>query len=39
MSAVFAVIAMTVAAGQIDEVRGQLPDDMKQLFPDRRSLA
>jgi len=32
MRAVFTVIASTVAAGQIEEVRGQLPDDMKQLF-------
>lgn len=38
MSAVFRVIATTVASSQIDEVRGQLPDDMKQLFPDRRLL-
>jgi len=34
MQAVFTVIAKTVSAGQISEVRGQLPDDMKQLFPE-----
>lgn len=36
MRAVFRVIASTVASGQIEEVRGQLPDDMKQLLPVRQ---
>lgn len=30
---VFRVIADSVAAGQIEEVRGQLPEEMKELFP------
>jgi CBS domain-containing protein/uncharacterized protein (DUF2267 family) len=31
--AVFKVISESVSAGQISEVRGQLPDEMKALFP------
>jgi len=30
---VFRVIADSVSAGQIEEVRGQLPEEMKELFP------
>lgn len=30
---VFKIISDSVAAGQIDEVRGQLPEEMKTLFP------
>ncbi len=30
---VFKVISDSVAAGQIEEVRGQLPEEMKELFP------
>lgn len=30
---VFSAITSTVSAGQINEVRGQLPEDMKQFFP------
>jgi len=30
---VFKVISESVSAGQINEVRGQLPDEMKALFP------
>lgn len=30
---VFKVISESVSAGQIEEVRGQLPDEMKALFP------
>lgn len=33
LQAVFTAISNTVSAGQIEEVRGQLPDEMKQLFP------
>jgi uncharacterized protein (DUF2267 family) len=33
LRAVFKVIAESVSAGQIKEVRGQLPDEMKTLFP------
>jgi CBS domain-containing protein/uncharacterized protein (DUF2267 family) len=33
LRAVFEVIAESVSAGQIKEVRGQLPDQMKALFP------
>jgi CBS domain-containing protein/uncharacterized protein (DUF2267 family) len=33
MQAVFRVVSETVSEGQIDEVRGQLPADMKYLFP------
>lgn len=33
MQAVFRVIGDTVSEGQIDEVRGQLPEQMKYLFP------
>lgn len=33
VSGVFKVIGESVARGQIEEVRGQLPDDMKNLFP------
>lgn len=37
MQAVFRVVSETVSEGQIDEVRGGLPADMKYLFPDDRS--
>jgi uncharacterized protein (DUF2267 family) len=30
---VFRIISDSVAAGQIEEVRGQLPEEMKELFP------
>lgn len=33
LRAVFKVIAESVSAGQIKEVRGQLPEEMKALFP------
>lgn len=33
LQAVFKVIADRVSAGQIEEVRGQLPEEMKALFP------
>lgn len=33
MAAVFKAVGAAVAVGQINEVRGQLPDDMKHLFP------
>lgn len=33
MEAVFRVVSETVSEGQIDEVRGQLPEAMKHLFP------
>jgi uncharacterized protein (DUF2267 family) len=33
MLGVFKAVGNAVAAGQIDQVRGQLPDDMKHLFP------
>ena len=33
LKAIFAAISNTVSQGQIDEVRGQLPDEMKELFP------
>jgi uncharacterized protein (DUF2267 family) len=33
LRAVFKVISENVSAGQIGEVRGQLPDEMKALFP------
>jgi uncharacterized protein (DUF2267 family) len=32
MQAVFRAVGQVVAAGQIKEVRGQLPEDMKDLF-------
>jgi uncharacterized protein (DUF2267 family) len=32
---VFKVISESVSAGQIEEVRGQLPEEMKGLFPIR----
>ncbi|MBX6375309.1 MAG: DUF2267 domain-containing protein [Acetobacteraceae bacterium] len=35
LRAVFEVIARSVSAGQIEEVRGQLPEEMKALFPAR----
>jgi CBS domain-containing protein/uncharacterized protein (DUF2267 family) len=34
MQAVFRVVSESVSEGQIDEVRGGLPADMKYLFPD-----
>lgn len=34
MQAVFRAVSGTVSEGQIDEVRGGLPADMKYLFPD-----
>lgn len=33
LRAIFKVIAENVSSGQIKEVRGQLPDEMKTLFP------
>jgi uncharacterized protein (DUF2267 family) len=30
---VFKVLSESVSAGQIEEVRGQLPEEMKPLFP------
>jgi uncharacterized protein (DUF2267 family) len=33
LRAICGVISETVSAGQIKEVRGQLPDEMKALFP------
>jgi uncharacterized protein (DUF2267 family) len=33
LQAVFRIISDSVTAGQIDEVRGQLPEEMKTLFP------
>jgi CBS domain-containing protein/uncharacterized protein (DUF2267 family) len=33
LRSVFKIIADSVAAGQIDEVRGQLPEEMRALFP------
>jgi len=30
---IFAAVRNTVSRGQIDEVRGQLPEEMKELFP------
>lgn len=33
LSAVFKVISESVSVGQINEVRGQLPEEMKTLFP------
>jgi uncharacterized protein (DUF2267 family) len=33
LRAVFKVVAASVSAGQIREVRGQLPEEMKSLFP------
>ncbi len=33
MKAVFKTIGETVSAGEIEEVRGQLPEEMKHLFP------
>ena len=33
MQAVFQVISETVSEGQIDEVRRQLPEQMRYLFP------
>lgn len=35
LRAVFRVVSERVSAGQIKEVRGQLPEDMKILFPER----
>jgi CBS domain-containing protein/uncharacterized protein (DUF2267 family) len=37
MQSVFKAVSNAVAAGQINEVRGQLPEDMKHLFPAPRS--
>jgi uncharacterized protein (DUF2267 family) len=34
LRAVFKVISESVSAGQIEEVRGQLPKEMKALFPE-----
>lgn len=36
MKSVFKMIDETVSAGQIEEVRGQLPEVMKPLFPQAR---
>jgi CBS domain-containing protein/uncharacterized protein (DUF2267 family) len=33
LQAVFEAVGNTVSAGQINEVRGQLPEEMKDLFP------
>jgi uncharacterized protein (DUF2267 family) len=33
LRATFKVVSDSVSAGQIQEVRGQLPEDMKTLFP------
>ena len=33
LQAVFSAITKTVSVGQINEVRGQLPEEMKQFFP------
>jgi uncharacterized protein (DUF2267 family) len=33
LRSIFKIISGSVAAGQIDEVRGQLPEEMKALFP------
>jgi uncharacterized protein (DUF2267 family) len=33
MRAIFAAVSNSVSAGQINEVRGQLPEEMKDLFP------
>jgi uncharacterized protein (DUF2267 family) len=33
MLGVFKAVGNAVAVGQINQVRGQLPDDMKHLFP------
>lgn len=33
LQAVFSAIRNTVSVGQVDEVRGQLPEEMKYLFP------
>jgi uncharacterized protein (DUF2267 family) len=33
LRAVFKVISKSVSPGQIEEVRGQLPEEMKTLFP------
>ncbi|HKS85899.1 MAG TPA: DUF2267 domain-containing protein [Pseudolabrys sp.] len=33
LRAVFNVVAASVSSGQIREVRGQLPEEMKSLFP------
>jgi uncharacterized protein (DUF2267 family) len=33
LRSVFKVISESVSAGQIKEVRGQLPEEMKALFP------
>jgi uncharacterized protein (DUF2267 family) len=33
LQAVFKALSNTVSAGQIHEVRGQLPEEMKHLFP------
>ena len=37
LHAVFKAVGDSVDAGQINEVRGQLPEDMKRLFPARES--
>jgi uncharacterized protein (DUF2267 family) len=34
MQAVFRAVSKTVSEGQIDEVRGGLPADMKYFFPE-----
>lgn len=36
LRAIFGVISQSVSAGQIEEVRGQLPEEMKPLFPARQ---
>lgn len=36
LQAVCGALVDTVTKGQIDEVRGQLPEGMKQLFPPPR---
>jgi uncharacterized protein (DUF2267 family) len=33
LKAVCNAITDSVAAGEVDEIRGQLPEDMKHLFP------
>jgi len=37
MKSVFKTIGETVSAGQIEEVRGQLPEEMKHLFPETQA--
>lgn len=39
MQAVFNAVCDTVSAGQINEVRGQLPQDMKHLLPSSQGLS